>query len=177
LSAALSSRGGNAGASLLLTIGILFVLGFACNVDIGNKNGQSNESKPAKSVIPTDDKVQTLVKTTLMDFSDAVQEGDFTDFYKKVAKVWQDDSTPEEMRRSFKVFIDNKEDYNFKKAIAPLDATLSPAPSIQQVSGLDALVVEGYYPTKPERATFELKYVDEDGTWKLIGIHIKTERQ
>ena len=73
--------------------------------------------------------------------------------------------------------VEHKEDYNFKKAIAPLDATFSPPPSIQQVAGMDALVLSGYYPTKPERANFELKYVPEDGNWKLIGIHIKTNRE
>ena len=60
------------------------------------------------------------------------------------------------------------------EAIASLDATLTPAPTIEKVSGVDALIVKGHYPTKPQQANFELKYTMDDGTWKLIGIKIKT---
>jgi len=138
---------------------------------------KSDTRSTSRSAIPEEAKLQTLAKTTFMDFSDAVQAGDFEDFHKKVAKAWQEQTTPEEMAESFKVFVDNKEDYNFKKAVAPLDATFSPAPSIQQVAGMDGLVLKGYYPTKPERANFEFKYTNEDGNWRLIGIHIKTSRE
>mgnify|MGYP005606224727 FL=1 len=78
------------------------------------------------------------------------------------------------MKDSFKAFVENKENYNFKKAVSPMDATFEPAPVIDKVAGLDALIVKGYYPTKPERANFELKYTMDDGSWKLIGINIKT---
>lgn len=127
-----------------------------------------------KPVIPGDEKLQTLVKTTFLDFGDAVQTEDFTDFHKKIAKVWRDSSTPDELNDAFKTFIDRKEDYNFKRAVSPLEASFTPAPAIEPVRGLDALIVKGYYPTKPQRANFELKYVMEDGNWKLIGINIKT---
>jgi len=138
--------------------------------------GGSSDAKTsdAKAEIPSNDKLQTLVKSTFLDFGDAVQDGDFADFHKKVAKVWRDDTTPEEMLTSFKVFVDNKEDYDFKKAVSPLDATFTPAPAMEKVAGLDAMVVKGHYPTKPLQANFELKYVMDDGTWKLIGINIKT---
>ncbi|MEQ1603820.1 MAG: hypothetical protein ABL999_03040 [Pyrinomonadaceae bacterium] len=143
-------------------------------------SSSSSDDKPtsnAKGEIPSNDKLQTLVKSTFLDFSDAVQSGDFTDFHKKAAKVWRDDATPDELAEAFKPFVDDKENYNFKKAVSPMDATFSPAPSIEKVAGLDALVVKGYYPTKPARANFELKYTMDDGTWKLIGINVKTTRE
>lgn len=136
--------------------------------------GSSNTTSEAKPEIPGNDKLQTLVKTTFLDFGDAVQSGDFSDFHKKTAKVWRDDSSPEKLAEAFKTFVDEKEDYNFKKAVTPMDATFSPAPALEKVAGLDALVVKGHYPTKPQRANFELKYTMEDGTWKLIGINIRT---
>lgn len=136
-----------------------------------------SKSSSSKAEVPSSDKLQTLVKTTFLDFSDAVQSEDFTDFHKKVAKVWQEQSSPDEMADAFKAFVDNKANYNFKKAVSPLDATFTPAPSIEQVSGMDALVVKGYYPTTPLRANFELKYTMEDGNWKLIGINIKTKSE
>ncbi len=136
--------------------------------------GSDTKSSNEKPEIPSEEKLQTLVKTTFLDFGDAVQSSDFSDFHKKSASVWRDEFSPEQMLKAFQVFVDNKEDYDFKKAVSPLDATFTPAPAIEKIRGLDALVVKGYYPTKPQQANFELKYVIDDGTWKLIGINIKT---
>ncbi len=141
----------------------------------GNSDAKTEtSSEPAKAEVPSDDKLQTLVKSTFMDFGDAVQSEDFSDFYAKIAKVWRDETSPDELNDAFKVFINEKENYDFKRAVAALDATFSPAPAIQKRGSNDALVVKGFYPTKPQRANFELKYVMDDGTWKLIGINIKT---
>ena len=141
----------------------------------GDSDTKSDDAgEPAKAEVPSGDKLQTLVKTTFMEFGDAVQSEDFTDFYAKIAKVWRDETSPEELNEAFKVFIDNKEDYDFKRAITPLDATFSPEPALQKRGANMALVVQGYYPTKPQRANFEMKFVQDDGTWKLIGINIKT---
>ncbi len=138
------------------------------------KGGGGSQTSNEKAEIPSDERLQTLVKTTFLDFGDAVQSGDFLDFHKKAAPVWRDESSPQEMLEAFEVFVDQKEDYDFKRAVTPLDATFSPAPSLEKFKGADALLVKGYYPTKPLRANFELKYVMDDGIWKLIGINIKT---
>ncbi|MFM9903799.1 MAG: hypothetical protein ACKVQJ_04420 [Pyrinomonadaceae bacterium] len=140
----------------------------------GGSSSDSNSGN-SKLEVPGNEKLQTLVKTTFLDFGDAVQTGDFSDFHKKVAKVWRDDSSPDKLAEAFAAFVDDKENYNFKKAVSPMEATFTPAPAIEKVSGLDALVVKGYYPTKPQRANFELKYTMDDGSWKLIGINIKVK--
>lgn len=138
-------------------------------------SGTDPVERPAsKPEIPAEEKLQTLVKTTFLDFGDAIQTEDFSDFHNKTAKVWRDSTSPDELLDAFKVFVNSKSDYNFKRAISPLEAEFEPAPAIQNVSGLDALVVKGFYPTKPQRANFELKYVMDDGTWKLISINVRT---
>lgn len=139
----------------------------------GSTSASTSDVKPD---IPSKDKLQTLVKTSFMDFGDAVQGEDFTDFHAKVAKVWRDSSTPEKLEEAFKTFTNNKENYNFKRAIATLDAELSPESKIEKVQGLDALIVKGKYETKPV-SNFELKYVMDDGTWKLIGINVQVGRE
>ena len=125
-----------------------------------------------KPEVPSKEKLQTLVKTSLLEFGDAVQDEDFSDFHKKIAKVWRDTSTPEKFGEAFKVFTEKKEIYNFNKAVAPLDAEFSPEPKIETVQGLNALVVKGNYPTKPQKTFFEFKYVMDDGSWKLLGIDV-----
>ncbi|MGE3466287.1 MAG: hypothetical protein AB7J13_05080 [Pyrinomonadaceae bacterium] len=140
----------------------------------GSDNDSDSRSGDVKPEIPSEEKLQTLVKTTFLDFGDAVQSEDFSDFHNKVAKVWRDDSSPDKLAEAFKTFVDKKDDYNFKRAVTPMDATFTPEPKLDKVGGLDALIVKGYYPTKPQRANFELKYVMDDGSWKLIGINIRT---
>jgi len=34
------------------------------------------------------------------------------------------------------------------------------------------LVIQGYYPTKPNRIIFQLKYLKDEGDWKLAGIDV-----
>jgi len=34
------------------------------------------------------------------------------------------------------------------------------------------LVSQGYYPTKPNRIIFQLKYLKDEGDWKLAGIDV-----
>ncbi len=147
------------------------------------KKGSGSDSKPdsttssGKLEIPSNDKLQTLVKTTMLEFNDAVQSGDFSDFHKKTATVWRDSITPDEMREAFKKMVDNKDSFNLKKAISSLDATFKPEPKIAQVVGVDALVVEGFYPTTPKKLYFTLKYTMDDGVLKLVGINIETKDQ
>ena len=137
----------------------------------------SSTTSDAKPEVPSNDKVQALVKSTFLDFSDSVQSGDFTAFHNKVAKVWRDDSSADQMAEAFKSFVDDKKNYNFKNAVTPMDAVFAPAPAIAKVAGLDALVVKGYYPTKPSPANFDLKYVMDDGSWKLIGMNVDTTKK
>jgi len=134
--------------------------------------GSSTSTSNVKPEIPSKDKLQTLVKTSFLEFGDAVQGEDFSDFHKKTAKVWRDTTTPDKLDEAFKVFIEKKEIYNFNKAVAPLDAEFSPEPKFETVQGMDALIVKGTYPTKPQKANFEFKYVMDDGSWKLIGIDV-----
>jgi hypothetical protein len=36
-------------------------------------------------------------------------------------------------------------------------------------------VLKGYYPTAPNKVKFQLKYLEEDGEWKLVGIKVDLE--
>ncbi len=141
------------------------------------KDGGSTSTSDSKLEIPSSDKLQTLVKTTMLDFNDAIQSGDFTDFHKKTAKVWRDSTSPDKMLEAFKTMVDNKESFDLKKAISSLDATFSPAPSIGKAADMDALLINGSYPTKPKVLHFDLKYAMDDGTLKLVGINISTKSE
>ena len=127
----------------------------------------------SKSEIPSDEELQDMVKTTLLDFNDAVAKGDFADFHTRIAKAWQTQVTPETFNTSFGKFIENKINIG---NISSKEASFSPEPKIDRSRGLRELVVEGRYDTSPLPVKFELKYVPEGKEWKLYGISVDTTK-
>jgi hypothetical protein len=119
--------------------------------------------------VPADEDVQALVKATLLDFNRAVRAKDFKPFHDKIAVVWQREVTPEQLHTAFQAFIDKQIDLS---GIEPLTAVLDQPPRINN-EGL--LEVSGYYPTKPKRVFFNLKYTYEHPSWKLTGINLETK--
>ena len=126
--------------------------------------------------MPTEPELQDLVRATMMDFNDAVQSGDFTDFHKKVAKKWREQNTAEEIKEVFKAFVDNKEQFNLKP-VSGMKATFEPAPTFEPLGGEKALSLSGWYETTPKKLRFELKYLKDDGSWRLGSIRIRTTDQ
>lgn len=141
----------------------------------GRSISQSNQA-PTSVPIPSEDKLQSLAKATMMDFNDAVTNDDFATFHGKTAKPLQDSGTPDEMKSEFQSFVDQKEKFYLRQALKDVNAKFSPAPSMGKVEEFDVLTLEGYYPTTPSKLGFKLKYVQEDGAWKLFGINIKTDK-
>jgi hypothetical protein len=126
--------------------------------------------------MPAEPELQDLVKATMMDFNDAVQSGDFTDFHKKAAKKWREQNTAEEIKDAFKTFVDNKENFNLKP-ISGMKATFEPAPTFEPLGDEKALALTGSYPTTPKKLRFELKYLKDDGSWRVASIRIRTTDQ
>ncbi len=148
------------------------------------KGGGGSDSKPDKSTsdtksdpsslkAPSDDKVQRLVKDTLLDFNDAIQDDDFSDLLAKSSKPFKEQSSQEKMHDNFKGFIDAK--INFA-AVKNLTASFNKPPSVEHMNGLDVLIADGSFPTTPNKTKFVFKYVNEDGEWKLVGINVDTTK-
>lgn len=139
-------------------------------------SSSTSDSSSAAGQIPSDDKLQSIVKTTLLDFNDAVQSGNFTSFHEKLAGPFAEQKTPEELEDVFRQFLDNKSNFNFS-GIRNMKAAFSPAPSIKKSGDYDVLSLEGSYPTTPNKTKFTLEYIEEDSEWKLVSIRINTKEQ
>jgi hypothetical protein len=118
--------------------------------------------------VPPESELKSMTLSSLLAFNDGVQDKDFSDFYKELAGLWKDQTTPEKLKTLFNDFIEK-------------EINIAPIKKLQPVFNKDAkinsdgmLVVAGYYPTTPKRVVFELKYLDEKGDWKLAGINVKT---
>lgn len=121
---------------------------------------------PAK--VPSGQKLNKLVLDSLMEFNDAVQTGDFGTFYDEIAKAWQKETTPDELLKIFQSFVDQDVDI---ESIKKLEPTFDGKPSVNDDGHL---VVKGSYLT-PAKILFELKYLTEDDTWKLVGLNVRVE--
>ncbi|MBS1796380.1 MAG: hypothetical protein JSS81_21200 [Acidobacteria bacterium] len=185
-----SLAGGLVALAVVLAIGT----GCFCNKDkineLTNKSGSSpspaassspsasatpsyKKADASKNEIPSNDEMQDIVKKTMLDFNDALQSGDFTDFHKTVAKKWQDQITPEKFKEGFSVFVNNKTNIsNIKNE----KAEFTSGPKIDRSRGLRELVVEGKYNTSPLPAKFKLQYISEGKDWKLYGIELDTRK-
>jgi hypothetical protein len=118
--------------------------------------------------VPSETELKSMTLDTLLTFNKGVQAKDFTGFYKEIAKLWQEQTSPEKLQGLFQDFIDKKLDISPIKKLEPVFN--KPA----EINSDDVLVINGYYPTTPKRVVFRLQYLQEEGDWKLVGIKLDT---
>jgi hypothetical protein len=134
----------------------------------------SSDTSSSKGDVPSDDKLQSLAKTTLMDFNEAVQSGDFSDFHDTLSKPFQKQASADKIAGVFNEFVEKKVDFSSAKS---MKATFNPAPEVTKEGTYKVLNLKGTYPTSPRKTNFNFKYIDEDGEWKLSSIDINTKDQ
>jgi len=129
-------------------------------------NVQANPVVENTGKLPADKELKTLTLDSLLLFNVAIQKENFEDFYAHTAKLWQKQVTPEELLGIFQSFIDKKINI---ASISKLEPAFKGTPAVNE-DGL--LVIKGSYPTQPSKVSFELKYVHEVESWKLVGINV-----
>jgi opacity protein-like surface antigen len=117
--------------------------------------------------VPEKEDLTSMTETSLISFGQAVKKKDFSGFYEDIASVWQKQTTAEKLEELFKDFLD--------KGIDLPAAIKGKEPVFNQPASINSdgvLIVKGYYPTTPNRIVFQLKYLQEEDEWKLIGIDV-----
>ena len=132
-------------------------------------NVQAAPSVENTGEVPTDREVKKLALDSLLLFNVAIQTRSFDKFYTKIATLWQKEITPEELLRIFHSFVDQNMNIAL---IAKEQPDFDAAPTVN-ADGI--LVLKGSYPTQPNNVFFELKYVFEDESWKLVGINVQVK--
>jgi hypothetical protein len=118
---------------------------------------------------PPEEHLKSMVNATMLDFAMAVNTRDFSDFYQNIAKLWQDQTTPEELADIFKSFSDQGIDLT---VLQGLDPAFTQEPYFNEEGWL---VLQGQYPTQPSIVYFTLTYLFESPKWGLVGININVE--
>lgn len=126
----------------------------------------------SKAEVPSDAEMQYMAKTTLLDFNEAIQKGDFTEFHGNISKAWRSQISAEKFKQTFQAFIDKGVDIS---EIRSERATFSAPPGIETVGRQKMLVMRGSYDISPAPTTFELKYIPEGKEWELFGINVVTK--
>lgn len=145
--------------TLLIVLTILFTAAFAC---------ESGGDK-----VPPDAEIQSMVKETMADFTNAIANEDFSKLHSKASSDFQSSYTVTQMKDAFGSIIDKKDlALPSLKSAGSVTAAFSPAPSIRNEKGLNILVLTGEFPTKPYAVKFEYEYVWRDGGWKLLKLKV-----
>jgi hypothetical protein len=119
--------------------------------------------------MPLEPELREMATETMSLFSDSVHFKSFTIFYESVSRAWKVRLTTGALQRAFQPFIDKQIDLEGVKKVRPI---LEPAAYIN-TDGF--LIVSGYYPIKPYRIAFALKYIYELPNWKLFGIDVNVQ--
>ncbi|MEW5725137.1 MAG: hypothetical protein AB1896_18635 [Thermodesulfobacteriota bacterium] len=125
----------------------------------------------APGKVPSPEALGQLTLDTLEAFNQAVRAKDFTVFHSGIAKLWQDQITPAQLKEAFQAFIDNEAVLGPLKDLAMV---FNPAPAIDDRG---VLVLSGHYPTKPYRTEFKLDFYFEDCQWKLVGLSLNLAQE
>jgi hypothetical protein len=128
--------------------------------------------KPASGIdsdspaLPPDLELTALADHSVLLLGRAINAGDFRPFYSECSKTWQDQTTPEALGKAFKSFLDQKIDLTVAGGIKP---EFSEKPVIDKNG---TLIVQGFYPVQKSKINFTFKYIQDAGTWKLLGTKV-----
>ena len=121
--------------------------------------------------MPNATAAKSMVNNTMLNFKNALNSADFEAFYRtQLSDLWKAETTPEQLKTTFKTFIDKKIDLS---PIFFVDPVIEPAPYMDN-NGM--LVLKGHYPLQKEKVsvTYELTY-SREAKWGLSGINVRTK--
>lgn len=122
---------------------------------------------------PSKSEVEALVKESMADFADALEQGDFTDFHANSSKDFQSTFTPEQLKTTFQTYLNNKNIVlPVLNSVPNTSATFTDGPRIRTENGLKIVVANGSFPTKQRTTKFETDYIWRNGEWKLLKFKI-----
>ncbi|MCP4659106.1 MAG: hypothetical protein GY856_27165 [bacterium] len=135
----------------------------------GPQAGAAVEPATPGPQVPAEAELKALALRSMLDLNQAIQLREFTTFYGHVSYLWQQQTTPDDLRGTFQAFIDREIDF---AVIQEVGAVFDQAPALAPDG---VLTLAGHYPTHPARVLFELRYVLEGTDWRLLGVSVSIE--
>ncbi len=145
----------------------------AAGVSTESDKSSKESAKKADLVTPSKDEIKKMVKKTIHDFAVSINEKSMKPLYETMSSAFKEQYALEKFNGIYKKFFEMNNDFTLLDKMEP---TIE-SPIERNDDG--TIVVNGYYPTKPSRFIFKLRYIRESGEWKPIGIYttLKEMRQ
>ena len=120
--------------------------------------------------LPTDDEQEILIKTTLITFNDANMTGNYSVLHAKSSRQFQDQVSVEKFAAAFKKFRDMR--LNIESVVsADIDLTKT------KTDDDGVLQLVGSFKDDDKKIRYDLKFVKNDGVWKLLGLNLDYKEQ
>jgi hypothetical protein len=119
--------------------------------------------------IPPEKALKKLALDTLLLFNEAVQARNFKAFHNSLGNSWKRETSPRQLQEIFHEFVDQNIDF---AEIADADPTLDDAAAMDKNGWL---VFKGRYNLPAQDVLFEVKYENENSSWKLVGLNVRTK--
>jgi hypothetical protein len=123
----------------------------------------------AENQVPGAVAQEILIKTSLLTLNDANITRNYNVLHSKLAKVFREDITPERLQQIFKSFADKEVDWGIIATKAPVETEAA------HIDKRGALVIRGYFDTRPSRVTYELDFMPSEGEWKPVNLTVNVK--
>jgi hypothetical protein len=117
--------------------------------------------------VPSEVELRELVEKELGRLGAAIAGGSFEAFHHGISELWQEQVTPVTLKHVFGQMAGSGYDFSGLKRLRP---AYDPVPYVNPGG---VLIVEGYYPSKPARLFFGMKFVSESDGWRLLGLEVQ----
>jgi hypothetical protein len=120
--------------------------------------------------LPSDEKLLTLIYSTLIALNQANSSGNYSVLRDISAPGFQSTNNAARLAQSFA---------NLRGRNLDLSPILLVQPKLVRKPGITAdgmLEVSGFFPTRPEQVNFDLLFQAVQGQWRLFGIHADTSQ-
>lgn len=131
--------------------------------------GISGQNPSRDARIPNQEQLEVLIKQALSMLNDANIADNYTVFHARIAPNFRRQYTVERIAAAFKVFRDRAIDFGLVVAYRP-EITEGPA-----IDSDGVLKLKGVFPTEPSRVFFDLSFMDTNGKWLILGIHVNVK--
>ncbi|MCB0354938.1 MAG: hypothetical protein KDD64_15500 [Bdellovibrionales bacterium] len=132
--------------------------------------GLSPEQIKTGKGAPSEKEQVQMVKDTMVAFGTAVNESSMQSFHSFISQLWASQFTVEKLDQAYGSLYGKGMDFTSLVNFPPVFSH----PGALDENGI--LIIDGYFPTKPEQLHFSQKYILEGFGWKLFGLSIHFEK-
>jgi hypothetical protein len=123
----------------------------------------------AAEKVPNAIEQEILIKTSLLTLNDANLANNYVVLHARLSKPFRDQFTPDQLKKAFKTFADQKADWGIIAAKPPVPTEEA------KIDDNGALLLRGYFDTRPSRVYYDLDFVPSENEWKVIKLNVNVK--